>query len=107
MPMQTDKSTFPFDIDNAGPSFAMNLLLSAALTETLKMIEEMRLQGRELLGDFKSSEGPAKEKVKTAISLNIQDRKFLLETVFLNAIEKDVWTCSFEARQSIYHWKKP
>ena len=90
MPMQTPKSTFPFDLNNAAPSFAMNLLLSAALSETMKLIEEMRLQGRELLGEFKSSEGPAKEKVKTAISLNIQDRKFLLETVFLNVIEKDV-----------------
>ena len=90
MPIQTDKLT-PLEAAQIGViSFATNLLLSAALSETMKLIEEMRLQGRELLGEFKSSEGPAKEKVKTAISLNIQDRKFLLETVFLNAIEKDV-----------------
>jgi hypothetical protein len=27
--------------------------------------------------------------------------------VFLNAIEKDVWTCAFAARKSIYHWEQP
>ena len=91
MPVQTDKST-PLEAAQSGAStFAMNLLLSAALSETLKAIEDMRLEGQQLLGDFKLAEGPAKEEFKTAISLNIQDRKFLLETVFLNAIEKDVW----------------
>jgi len=90
MPMQTPKSTFPFDLDNVASSFAMNMLLNAALTETMKVVETMRLEGRQLLSEFKTSEGPAKEKVKTAISLNIQDRKFLLETIFLNVIEKDV-----------------
>jgi len=49
----------------------------------------MRLEGQQLLKQFKASEGPAKEEVKTLISGNIQDRKFLLETIFLNAIEKD------------------
>jgi len=90
MPVQTPKSTFPFADDKAGSSFAINMLLTAALTETMKAIEVMRLEGQELLGEFRASEGLAKEKVKAAISLNIQDRKFLLETVFLNVIEKDV-----------------
>jgi hypothetical protein len=71
-------------------TFATNMLLSAALSETLKQVENMRLEGQQLLKGFKASEGPKKEEFKTLISQNIQDRKFLLETVFLNAIEKDV-----------------
>ena len=91
MPIQTDKLT-PLEAAQIGViSFATNLLLSAALSETLKAIEDMRLEGQQLLKQFKASEGSKKEEVQTAISQNIQDRKFLLETVFLNAIEKDVW----------------
>ncbi len=90
MPLQTDKMT-PLEAAQIGViTFATNMLLSAALSETLKQVEEMRLQGQQLLKGFKASEGPKKEEFKTLISQNIQDRKFLLETVFLNAIEKDV-----------------
>lgn len=90
MPVQTDKLT-PLEAAQIGViTFATNMLLSAALSETLKQVEEMRLQGQQLLKGFKASEGPKKEEFKTLISQNIQDRKFLLETVFLNAIEKDV-----------------
>jgi len=90
MPIQTDKLTPIESAKNRASKFATNLLLSAALSETLKMVEEMRLQGQQLLKGFKASEGSKKEEFKTAISQNIQDRKFLLETVFLNSIEKDV-----------------
>tara|TARA_R110002020_G_scaffold72446_2_gene186453 strand:- start:285 stop:557 length:273 start_codon:yes stop_codon:yes gene_type:complete len=90
MPLQTDKLTPLEAAQNGASSFAMNLLLNTALNETLKMVEEMRLQGRELLKGFKASEGDKKEEFKTAISLNIKDRKFLLETIFINAVEKDV-----------------
>ncbi len=90
MPLQTDKMT-PLEAAQIGViTFATNMLLSAALSETLKQVEEMRLQGQQLLKGFKASEGPKKEEFKTLISQNIQDRKFLLETVFMNAIEKDV-----------------
>ena len=90
MPLQTDKLTPLESAKNRASKFAMNLLLSAALNETLNAIEDMRLEGQQLLKGFRGSEGSKKEEFKTAISLNIQDRKFLLETVFLNAIEKDV-----------------
>ena len=90
MSLKTDKSTPLEAANSAASSFAINLLLNTAITETLKTIEKMRLEGQELLGEFKASEGPAKEKVKTAISLNIQDRKFLLKAIFTNPIEKDV-----------------
>ena len=90
MPLQTDKLTPLEAAQNGASSFAMNLLLNTALNETLKMVEEMRLQGQQLLKGFKACEGDKKEEFKTAISLNIKDRKFLLETVFINAVEKDV-----------------
>ena len=91
MPLQTDKLTPLESAKNRASKFAMNLLLNAAITETLNAMEDMRLEGQQLLKQFKASEGPAKEEVKTLISGNIQDRKFLLETIFLNAIEKDAW----------------
>jgi len=90
MPLQTDKLTPLESAKSRASKFAMNLLLNAAITETLKTIEDMRLEGQELLKQFKETDGVAKEEVKALISGNIQDRKFLLETIFLNAIEKDV-----------------
>ena len=90
MPLQTDKLTPIEQAQTGALTFATNLLLNTALNESLKMVEEMRLQGRELLKGFKASEGPQKEEFKTAISLNIKDRKFLLETIFMNPVEKDV-----------------
>ena len=94
MPVQTDKLT-PLEQAQMGAiTFATNLLLSAALSETLKMVEDMRLQGRELLKGFKATEGPEKDKFQTLISENIQGRKFLFEAVFKNPLEKDVW-CSY------------
>ena len=90
MPLQTNKLT-PLETAQSGAlNFATNMLLSAALNETLKTVENMRLEGQQLLKGFKASEGLEKDKFKTLISQNIQDRKFLLETVFLNVIEKDV-----------------
>lgn len=107
MPLQTDKPT-PLEAAQSGAStFAMNLLLSAALTETMNVIETIRLEGQQLLVDYKKSEGMAKDELKTAISGNIQDRKFLLQTIFVYPLEKNAWTSSFAPRHSIYHWKKP
>jgi len=57
MPLQTDKLTPLEAAQNGASSFAMNLLLNTALNETLKMVEEMRLQGQQLLKGFKESEG--------------------------------------------------
>ena len=90
MPLQTDKLTPIEQAQTGALTFATNLLLNTALNESLKMVEEMRLQGQQLLKGFKASEGDKKEEFKTAISLNIKDRKFLLETIFMNPIEKDV-----------------
>ena len=90
MPLQTDKLT-PLETAQSGAlNFATSLLINAAITETLKVVEEMRLEGQQLLKGFKASEGPKKEEFKTAISANIQDRKLLLETIFMNPLEKDV-----------------
>jgi hypothetical protein len=90
MPLQTDKPT-PLEAAQSGAStFAINLLLSAALSETMNVIETIRLEGQQLLVDYKKSEGTAKDELKTAISMNIQDRKFLLQTIFVHPLEKNV-----------------
>ena len=56
----------------------------------MKVLNDMSGESKELLKGFKSSEGDKKEQYKTAITNNIQDRKFLLETMFTQPIEKDV-----------------
>ena len=51
----------------------------------------MRVESFNLLKAMKASETPEKQLAnKEAIKLNIQDRKFLLETLFTNPLEKDV-----------------
>jgi len=90
MPMQTDKLT-PLELAQIRAlTFTTNLLFNTALTETMRIMEEVRLEGRELLKGFKESEGSKKEEFKTLISANIKDRKFMLETIFMNPVEKDV-----------------
>ena len=56
MPLQTDKLTPLESAKNRASKFAMNLLLNAAITETLNAMEDMRLEGQELLKQFKASE---------------------------------------------------
>jgi len=91
MSVESTKSLTPFEQSQLRAiQFQNSMLYNAALTETLKVLEDMRLQGKELLAKFKASEGPKKEEYKQAISLHIQDSKFLLETIFMNPLEKDV-----------------
>ncbi len=91
MPVQTNKSLTPFESTQLrARQFATSLLFNTAFTETLKVLEEMRGESLQLLKGFKSSEGDKKEQYKTAITNNIQDRKFLLETMFTQPLEKDV-----------------
>tara|TARA_B100000927_G_C16434838_1_gene457182 strand:- start:897 stop:1172 length:276 start_codon:yes stop_codon:yes gene_type:complete len=90
MTEQTDKSLTPFeDAQLNAHKFATAMLFNAAFTETLKVLQEMDVESKELLKGFKSSEGDKKEQFKTAISNNVQDRKFLLETMFTQPFEKD------------------
>tara|TARA_Y100000593_G_C4236760_1_gene299970 strand:- start:246 stop:521 length:276 start_codon:yes stop_codon:yes gene_type:complete len=91
MSVESNKSLTPFEQSQLRAiQFASSFLYNAALTETLKVLEEMRGESRELLKGFKASKGDKKEQYKHAISLNIKDRKFLLETMFTQPIEKDV-----------------
>ena len=91
MSVESNKSLTPFEQSQLRAiQFQNSMLYNAALTETLKVLEEMRSESRELLKGFKASEGDKKEEYKQAISLNIKDRKFLLETIFMNPLEKDV-----------------
>ena len=91
MSVESTKSLTPFEQSQLRAiQFQNSMLYNAALTETLKVLEDMRLQGKELIDKFNASEGPKKEEYKQAISLHIQDSKFLLETIFMNPLEKDV-----------------
>ena len=91
MPVRPTISPTPFEqAQLSARQFASSFLFNAAFTETLKVLDEMRLESKELLKGLKSSEGDKKEQYKSAITLNIKDRKFLLETMFTQPIEKDV-----------------
>ena len=72
-------------------AFGSNLIYNAACSETIKVLDDMRVESFNLLKAMKTSETPEKQLAnKEAIKLNIQDRKFLLETLFTNPLEKDV-----------------
>ena len=72
-------------------AFGSNLIFNAACSETIKVLDDMRVESFNLLKDMKASETPEKRLAnKEAIKLNIQDRKFLLQTLFTNPLEKDV-----------------
>ena len=72
-------------------TFGTNLIFNAACSETIKVLDDMRVESFNLLKAMKASETPEKRLAnKEAIKLNIQDRKFLLQTLFTNPLEKDV-----------------
>mgnify|MGYP001179829571 FL=1 len=72
-------------------AFGSNLIFNAACSETIKVLDDMRVESFNLLKAMKASETPEKRLAnKEAIKLNIQDRKFLLQTLFTNPLEKDV-----------------
>jgi hypothetical protein len=70
-------------------SFIMSLIVNAAVSETLKVMDDMQLEGKQLIKDIKASEGNKKEEARQALKLHIQDSKLLLETIMSNPIEKD------------------
>lgn len=69
--------------------FITNLVVNTAVSETLKVMDDMQLEGKQLLKELRSSEGNKKEEVKQALKLHIKDSKLLLETIMSNPIEKD------------------
>ena len=72
-------------------AFGSNLIFNAACSETIKVLDDMRVESFNLLKAMKASETPENRLAnKEAIKLNIQDRKFLLQTLFTNPLEKDV-----------------
>lgn len=70
-------------------SFITSLIVNTAVTEGLKVMDDMQLEGKQLLKELRSSEGNKKEEVKQALKLHIKDSKLLLETIMSNPIEKD------------------
>ena len=72
-------------------AFGSNLIFNAACSETIKVLDDMRVESFNLLKAMKASETPEKRLAnKEAIKLNIQDRKFLLQPLFTTPLEKDV-----------------
>ena len=91
MSVESTKSLTPFEQSQLRAiQFATSFLYNAALTETLKALDSMRGESFELLKQMKASDADNKSTYREAIKLNIQDRKFLLETMFTQPIEKDV-----------------
>lgn len=80
----------PLPLERGASSFAINLLLSTGFTETMRILEDIRIEGQQLLAEYRQSEGSRKADLKTAISAGIQDRNFLLQTLFMHVLEKDV-----------------
>lgn len=56
----------------------------------MRILEDIRIEGQQLLAEYRQSEGSRKADLKTAISAGIQDRNFLLQTLFMHVLEKDV-----------------
>ena len=70
--------------------FGTKFLFNAACTETIKALEDMRLESSALLKDLKETDCLETKKAhRQAIKHNIQDRKFLLESLFMNPIESN------------------
>ena len=72
-------------------TFSTNLIYNAACSETIKAIEEMQVESSTLLKEYKSFLTPEQRLANSAaIKANVADRKFLLETLFISPLEKDV-----------------
>ena len=72
-------------------AFGTNLIYITACSETIKALEEMRVESSALLNEFQNLKTPEQRLAnKQAVKSNVADRKFLLETLFINPLEKDV-----------------
>ena len=72
-------------------AFGTNLIYNTACSETIKALEEMRVESSTLLKEFKNIKTPEQRVAhKQAVKSNVADRKFLLQTLFTNPLEKDV-----------------
>ena len=88
-----------FDANAIGPfaqsqtkalNFITSLIVNTAVSETLKVMDDMQLEGKQLLKELRTAEGIKKEEAKVALKLHIADSKLLLDTIMNNPIEKDV-----------------
>ena len=71
-------------------NFITSLIVNTAVSETLKVMDDMQLEGKQLLKELRTAEGIKKEEAKVALKLHIADSKLLLDTIMNNPIEKDV-----------------
>ena len=72
-------------------AFGSNLIFNAACSETIKALEDMRVESSVLLKEFKNIKTPEQRVAnKQAVKSNVAERKFLLEMLITNPLEKDV-----------------
>ena len=92
MPLQ--KPETPFEAaESRAFNFITNLLCNTAITEVLKNLEEIRLEGGEIARELRESldsDGPVKEELTEALKFKIADRQFLIETIMSHPIEENV-----------------
>lgn len=99
MPFQTEQfeqpeqPETPFEAaESRAFDFIVNLLCNTAVTEVLKNLEIVRLEGGEIarqLRESLDSEGHKKEELTETLKCKIADRKFLLETIMSHPIEEN------------------
>ena len=94
MPLEATKSPTPFEAaETRAFNFITNLLCNTAITEVLKNLEEIRLEGGEIARELRESldsDGPVKKELTESLKCKIADRRFLLETIMSHPIETDV-----------------
>lgn len=72
-------------------TFGTNLIFNAACSETIKALDELSVESITLLHGIQEADTLEKKTTnRAALKHNFQDRKFLLDTLFMNPIEKDV-----------------
>ena len=72
-------------------AFGTNLIYITACSETIKALEEMRVESSALLKEFKTIVFTPEQRLahKEAVKANVADRKFLLETFIMQ--DNDLW----------------
>ncbi|HIB85352.1 MAG TPA: hypothetical protein EYO59_12370 [Chromatiaceae bacterium] len=89
--MQLEQTETPFEAaESRAFDFITNLLCNTAITEVLKNLEVIRLEGGEIARELRSSEGNKKEELTESLKCKIADRRFLLETIMSHPIEENV-----------------
>ena len=93
MPLQSEQTETPFEAaESRAFNFITNLLCTTAITEVLKNLEIIRLEGGEIARELRESldvGGPVTRELTETLKCKIADRRFLLETIMSHPIEEN------------------